>query len=111
MIPSRASCRTRTAGTEAGRYSDSCRRHRTSTESLRAGKDASWTPAAGPVLDFAEANNVVIDSGCRAGQCGTCAVAVRSGEFAYLGPISAQPEAGSCLACLAIPKTDLEIEA
>ena len=26
-------------------------------------------------------------------------------------PISAQPEAGSCLACLAIPKTDLEIEA
>ncbi len=77
----------------------------------RAGKDADWTPAGGSLLDFAEANDVAIDSGCRAGQCGTCAVAVRSGEFSYLGPISAQPEAGTCLACLAIPKTDLEIEA
>lgn len=77
----------------------------------RANKDVSWTPAAGSLLDFAEANDIAIDSGCRAGQCGTCAVAVRSGEFSYLGPISAQPEAGSCLACLAVPKTDLELEA
>lgn len=77
----------------------------------RAGKDASWTPAAGSVLDFAEANNIVIGSGCRAGRCGTCAVAVRLAEFAYLSPISAEPEACSWLACLAISKTDLEIEA
>lgn len=77
----------------------------------RAGKSCAWDPALGSLLDFAEKNGVRIDSGCRAGNCGTCLTAVKSGEFSYLHEPGAKPEAGSCLTCIAVPKSDLTLDA
>ena len=77
----------------------------------RSGKTCNWDPEAGSLLDFAEANDVVIDSGCRAGNCGTCITAIRSGEVEYLIEHGAEPESGSCLTCVTVPKTNLTLDA
>ncbi len=77
----------------------------------KAGKTLEWTPAAGTILDLAEANGVNIASGCRAGSCGTCLTAVLEGEVTYATPPDATIENGSCLACVGAPKGALKIDA
>jgi ferredoxin-NADP reductase len=73
--------------------------------------EESWAPQAGSLLDFAEAHGVMIDSGCRAGSCGSCVTAIKSGEIEYMSPPGQEPDDGSCLACIAVPKSDLELDA
>ncbi len=77
----------------------------------RSGKTLKWDGSAETLLEFAEDNGIVIDSGCRAGNCGTCVVAVKSGEVTYLTDPGATPEEGSCLTCVAVPKTALTLDA
>ena len=77
----------------------------------KAGKTVAWKAETGNLLAFAESEGVAIASGCCAGQCGTCLTAIRSGEVAYAQEPGSKPEPGSCLACIAIPKGDLVLEA
>ena len=53
----------------------------------------------------------MIDSGCRAGNCGTCITAIKEGDVTYVNEPGSPPEAGSCLACISIPKSNLVIDA
>jgi ferredoxin len=76
----------------------------------KSGKVVRWDPSLLNLLDFARANEVRIDSGCCAGSCGSCSVAVKEGEVEYLS--KADPgEAGSCLTCVCRPKGDLVLDA
>ena len=77
----------------------------------KAGKTCAWDPKALTLLDFAEDNGVTIDFGCRAGNCGTCITAIRSGEVEYVVEHGAQPEEGSCLTCISVPKSNLTLDA
>jgi ferredoxin-NADP reductase len=77
----------------------------------RSGKVADWTGACGNLLELAEAAGVPIASGCRAGNCGTCAVAIQQGEVEYLQKPGSPPEPGTCLTCIATPKGDLVLDA
>ena len=77
----------------------------------RSNKTVRWEPSAGNLLEFAAAQGVKIDSGCCAGGCGSCAVAIKSGAVDYLKKPDAEPEAGSCLACVCRPKNDLVLDA
>ncbi|MFQ5462448.1 MAG: 2Fe-2S iron-sulfur cluster-binding protein [Phycisphaerae bacterium] len=77
----------------------------------KSGKVARWTPDGGSLLELAEANGVEISSGCRAGSCGTCKVAVREGKISYANPPAADCEPGSCLACVALPQGDVTLDA
>jgi len=77
----------------------------------KSGKSAPWDPNLGSILDFAEANGVNLDFGCRAGNCGTCITAIKAGEVTYLHEPGERPEAGSCLACISVPKGDLQLDA
>jgi ferredoxin len=77
----------------------------------RSNKSCAWNADAGSLLDFAQQNGVAIEAGCRAGNCGTCLVALKSGEITYLREPSIPVEAGSCLACVAVPKTGLTLDA
>ena len=77
----------------------------------KSGKTLDWNPDAGAILDFAEENDIDIDFGCRAGNCGTCITAVKEGNVEYLNPPGAEPESGSCLACIAVPKGNLILDA
>ena len=76
----------------------------------KSGRVVEWDPALLNLLDFAQANDVRIDSGCRAGSCGSCSVAVKQGEVEYLSQVDAG-EAGSCLTCVCRPKSDLVLDA
>jgi len=77
----------------------------------KSGKTLDWDPEIGSILDFAEENEIDIDFGCRAGNCGTCITAIKEGEIDYLNEPGAEPEAGSCLACISVPKGNLSIDA
>nr|WP_276556100.1 molybdopterin-dependent oxidoreductase [Bradyrhizobium elkanii] len=67
----------------------------------------SWGPEQGTLLDAASAAGVALPSGCRVGQCESCAVQVVDGEFTHLGPVDGSE--GRCLACQAVPLTDLTL--
>ena len=77
----------------------------------RSGKALNWRPGNGSILEFAEDNGVTIDFACRAGSCGSCLTAVRSGDVEYLDDPSANPDSGSCLPCVAVPKSALVLDA
>ncbi len=76
----------------------------------KSDKSFTWDGSHDSVLALAEAQGVKIDAGCRAGGCGSCLVAIKSGAVEYSG---APPdvEAGSCLACICKPKGALVIDA
>jgi ferredoxin-NADP reductase len=77
----------------------------------RSNKTVRWEPSAENLLEFAAAQGVKIDSGCCAGSCGSCAVAIKSGAVDYLKKPDAEPEVGTCLTCVCRPKNDLVLDA
>ncbi len=77
----------------------------------KSGKQLSWQPSAGSLLEFAEANGVSVNSGCRAGGCGTCQTSIKSGEVSYQQSPDFDPEPGNCLLCVCSPKTSVTLEA
>jgi hypothetical protein len=77
----------------------------------KSGQQASWAPGMGSLLEFAESNGVTVNSGCRAGGCGTCQTSIRAGEVAYTQAPDFDPEPGSCLLCVCTPKTAVTLEA
>jgi uncharacterized protein len=76
----------------------------------RSGKRLLWSDASS-LLEFAEANGIRIDSGCRAGSCGTCATALREGQVDYLRKPDIDVEKGTCLTCISVPKGAVSIDA
>ena len=77
----------------------------------KTGTSVAWDPSIGSLLDFAKENGVDIDFGCRAGNCGTCITAIKSGEVDYISEPGEKPESGSCLACVSVPKGPLVLDA
>lgn len=76
-----------------------------------SGKTLEWAPQYGNLLEFAEANGIEIECGCRAGNCGSCEVEINSGEVEYLAEPGAAPDEGACLLCVTVPRTDLSLKA
>jgi ferredoxin-NADP reductase len=77
----------------------------------KSGKQLQWQPNAANLLDFAEANGVEVQSGCRAGSCGSCQVTIIAGEVAYIQTPDFDPEVGTCLLCVCRPKNAVSLEA
>lgn len=77
----------------------------------KSGKTLPWQPGAGSLLEFAEAQGIRVDSGCRAGSCGTCQTTIRAGAVDYRQLPDYDPEPGSCLLCCCAPKTSVTLEA
>ncbi|MDO8248480.1 MAG: 2Fe-2S iron-sulfur cluster-binding protein [Rhodoferax sp.] len=76
----------------------------------KSGKQLPWQPGMGSLLDFAEANGIAVNSGCRAGGCGSCQTSIRTGEVTYTQSPDFDPEPGSCLLCVCTPKTAVTLE-
>ena len=76
----------------------------------RSGVEAVWSTADANLLDLAERVGVTLPGGCRVGQCETCRVELRSGQVSHRGDV-APPDPQHCLACVAVPVSDLEIDA
>ena len=77
----------------------------------KSGKQESWKPGMGSLLEFAEVHGIAVGSGCRAGGCGSCQTSIRTGEVAYTQAPDFDPEPGSCLLCVCTPKTAVTLEA
>ncbi|SAK66396.1 molybdopterin-dependent oxidoreductase [Caballeronia ptereochthonis] len=83
---------------------------RFTVEFVRSKKSAQWTPKDGSLLAFAEGLGIALPSGCRVGQCESCAVRVAAGTTGHLSG-NAPDEPDMCFACQAIPLSDLVVEA
>ncbi|SDV46908.1 molybdopterin-dependent oxidoreductase [Chitinasiproducens palmae] len=76
----------------------------------RSKKQGEWSPDKGSLLSFAEDLGVRLPSGCRVGQCESCAVRVAAGKVEHM---NGQPpeDADLCFACQAIPVSPVTIDA
>jgi ferredoxin-NADP reductase len=70
----------------------------------------AWNIQSTSLLDLAEAHGLKIDSGCRAGNCGTCRVRLREGEVEYPERAEVECDPGFILACIARPRGDLKLD-
>jgi MOSC domain-containing protein YiiM/ferredoxin-NADP reductase len=69
------------------------------------------TDASETILDIAERYGIQIESSCRSGSCGTCATAILDGDVAYPTEPTAPHSANTVIACVAIPTTNVVIDA
>jgi ferredoxin-NADP reductase len=75
----------------------------------RSGKVAIWKSADGSLLSFAESLGIGAPSGCRVGQCESCAVRVLEGQFQHIsGQQLDEPDVA--LACQAIPSSAIVLD-
>ncbi|TVO77821.1 2Fe-2S iron-sulfur cluster-binding protein [Sedimenticola selenatireducens] len=77
----------------------------------KSGKKITWDQNAESLLEFAEAQGIDVQSGCRAGSCGSCQTAIESGEVEYSQQADADVESGNCLLCITRPKNNLTLAA
>ena len=75
----------------------------------QSGRQVRWDSAAESLLAFAEAQNIPVTSGCRAGSCGSCQTLIESGEVEYTQAPDAEIDPGHCLLCISKPKGDLSL--
>ncbi|WP_145002348.1 2Fe-2S iron-sulfur cluster-binding protein [Pseudomonas oryzihabitans] len=68
-----------------------------------ARQEAQWTPAAGSLLELAEAQGLSPAFSCRAGHCGSCRTRVLAGAVTYEQEPAARVGAGEALLCCARP--------
>lgn len=67
----------------------------------------TWEPSDGSILSAAERHGRRLPSGCRTGQCESCAVRVLAGSVAHLGE---PPADDVCLTCIAVPVGDVTLD-
>ncbi|HEY8075683.1 MAG TPA: FAD-binding oxidoreductase [Labilithrix sp.] len=82
-------------------------------EFAKSGK-STRTDGKLPLLDLAEANDVDVGYGCRAGSCGDCKVKLLRGEVSMSvedGLDAADRANGYVLTCVAVPKTSCVLDA
>ena len=75
----------------------------------RSGREVLWK-APGSILDVLTQQGVAMLSGCRVGQCESCAVRLLEGTVRYVDPPEGLDE-GLCLTCTATPATDVVLDA
>jgi ferredoxin-NADP reductase len=77
----------------------------------RSGRTLAWDGQDANLLDFAERHGLAVDSGCRAGSCGTCQTRLLSGEVRYLDKPDCDIPTGHCLLCVGKPQSALVLDA
>jgi len=77
----------------------------------KSGTRVPWNPDVGSLLELAESHGIEVESGCRAGSCGSCRTRVETGEIEYSQQPDAEVEPGHCLLCISAPKNDLTLNA
>lgn len=76
-----------------------------------AGRTLAWTGQDDSLLDFAERQGVLMESGCRSGSCGSCQTRLLSGTVHYANPPDFDITSGHCLPCVATPQSNLVVAA
>ncbi|WP_404304751.1 2Fe-2S iron-sulfur cluster-binding protein [Neorhodopirellula lusitana] len=69
-----------------------------------------WDGTDGSLLDFAENQDIEVESACRVGNCGACVCKLRSGTVAYATPPDFEAESDEVVMCVARPTSNVVIE-
>jgi uncharacterized protein len=77
----------------------------------RSGRSAMWDGSLTSLLEFGEAAGVKMPSGCRAGSCGECMLAIQSGMVTTVKQPGIPVPPGQCLACISVPAGELVLDA
>lgn len=77
----------------------------------KSGKTFQWDSRFTSILEFAEANDIEISSGCLFGDCGTCLTTIQEGTIKYTHPTMVKPNTGECLPCSCVPTSNLILDA
>ena len=77
----------------------------------KTGSQAPWDRTVDSLLELVEAHGIEVESGCRAGSCGGCQVALEAGTVEYSQQPDADVEPGHCLLCITTPSSDLTLAA
>jgi ferredoxin-NADP reductase len=77
----------------------------------RTERSVMWDESVTSLLEFGETAGVVLPSGCRAGSCGACMTAIRSGTITTIKQPGIPVPAGHCLTCISVPTSELILEA
>jgi ferredoxin len=80
----------------------------------KSGKAFEWEGGFTNLLDFAEEKGIPLESGCRIGTCGACRVRLISGSVTMEtedGLDDSDKAGGMILPCVAVPESDLVIDA
>lgn len=75
----------------------------------RSGKELSWRPSCGSLLDLALSHNVQVAYSCRVGDCQSCIQKLVSGAAYYPGGEAPVLAEGQVLLCQAVPDSDMVI--
>ncbi|MES1939998.1 molybdopterin oxidoreductase [Salinisphaera sp. T5B8] len=76
----------------------------------RSGRSFTWRPDQPSILSSAEAAGIELPSGCRAGQCESCALPLVAGRVQTAVATDALGD-DLCLTCQAVPLTPVELDA
>ncbi|HEX3601503.1 MAG TPA: FAD-binding oxidoreductase [Lacipirellulaceae bacterium] len=77
----------------------------------RSGRSAIWDGSLVSLLEFGEAAGVKMPSGCRAGSCGECMLAIHSGSIKTVKQPGIPVPDGHCLTCISVPMSELVLDA
>jgi ferredoxin len=77
----------------------------------RSNRAAMWDGSFASLLEFGEAAGITMPSGCRAGSCGECLMAVRGGRTTTLKQPGIPVPADHCLTCISVPAEELVLDA
>lgn len=70
-----------------------------------------WTGEHENILEAAEDAGLLLEYGCRVGNCTMCQQPIVSGEVEYPDGHLGEPEEGDELLCCSVPRTNLVIDA
>jgi uncharacterized protein len=77
----------------------------------RTGRRATWDGAFDSLLELGEASGIPLTSGCRAGSCGECMIAIRTGNVTMIKRPGITVPPGKCLSCISVPEGELVLDA
>ena len=79
-------------------------------EFVRSGIHASLEGPEQSLWELAQANEILIPSGCLSGVCGSCRVKLLKGTVQYDRQISEGLAGDECLTCVARPTSDVALD-
>jgi len=77
----------------------------------KSGVTAIWDGSHESILELAEAHGVDIPFSCRCGLDNVCESGLIRGEVSYPSEPLADVEEGNFLPCVAVPESDIEVDA
>lgn len=77
----------------------------------QSGSIAKFEATHNSLLTCAGQHSVSLESGCRTGACGSCAVKLLGGKVRYTREPQFQTQTNEILPCVCVPESDLEVDA